>query len=100
MQRDEATLWRKSSYSQGQGTCVEVGWRKSSYSPHNDNCVEVGWRKSSRSGGNGGNCVEVGIGFDAVGIRDTKDRDGGHLRVTPARWQAFLRAVKDGALDA
>ncbi|QIZ35890.1 DUF397 domain-containing protein [Saccharopolyspora sp. ASAGF58] len=82
MQRDEAILWRKSSYSQGQGTCVEVGWRKSSYSPHNDNCVEVG------------------VGFDAVGIRDTKDRDGGHLAVTPARWQAFLRAVKDGALDA
>ena len=39
------------------------------------------WRKSSRSGGNGGNCVEVGFGFDAVGIRDTKDRDGGHLEV-------------------
>ncbi|MGW1681699.1 DUF397 domain-containing protein [Saccharopolyspora sp. NPDC002376] len=58
------------------------------------------WRKSSRSGGNGGNCVEVGFGFDAVGIRDTKDRDGGHLAVAPARWQAFLRAVKDGALDA
>ncbi|MGW1676424.1 DUF397 domain-containing protein [Saccharopolyspora sp. NPDC002376] len=75
------TNWRKSSYSQGQGTCVEIQWRKSSYSPHNDNCVEVG------------------LGFDAVGIRDTKDRDGGQLAVDPSRWHAFLRAIKDGALD-
>ncbi|PKW14242.1 DUF397 domain-containing protein [Saccharopolyspora spinosa] len=57
------------------------GWRKSSYSPHNNNCVEVG------------------VGFDAVGIRDTKDRDGGHLVVGPAQWQAFLRAVKNDVLD-
>lgn len=83
MQRDEAIHWR---------------WRKSSYSPHNDNCVEVGWRKSSKSGPDT-NCVEVGLGFDVVGIRDTKDREGGHLAVAPAPWQAFLRAVKGSALD-
>ncbi|MDA3649842.1 DUF397 domain-containing protein [Saccharopolyspora indica] len=75
-----------------------MNWRKSSYSPNNNNCVEVGWRKSSRSA-SGGNCVEVGLGYDAVGVRDTKDRDGGYLAVAPAQWQAFLRTVKDGALD-
>ncbi|RKT83109.1 protein of unknown function [Saccharopolyspora antimicrobica] len=58
----------------------------------------VKWRKSSRSA-SGGNCVEVGFGFDAVGVRDTKDRDGGYLAVAPAQWQSFLLAVKDGRLD-
>ncbi|MDA3630992.1 DUF397 domain-containing protein [Saccharopolyspora sp. WRP15-2] len=58
-----------------------TNWRKSSYSPHNNNCVEVGF------------------GFDAVGIRDTKDRDGEHLAVDPVQWQAFVRAIKDGTLD-
>jgi hypothetical protein len=58
-----------------------IHWRKSSYSPHNDNCVEVG------------------LTPDVIGIRDTKDRAGGHLVVTPARWQAFLDAVKANRLD-
>ncbi|WP_188985143.1 DUF397 domain-containing protein [Saccharopolyspora thermophila] len=34
-----------------------------------------------------------------MGIRDTRDRDGGCLTLAPAQWQAFLRAVKNGALD-
>jgi uncharacterized protein DUF397 len=58
----------------------------------------TGWRKSSHSQGQG-TCVEVGLGFDVVGIRDTKDREGERLVVDPASWQAFLRAVKGGALD-
>ncbi|WP_190819728.1 DUF397 domain-containing protein [Saccharopolyspora pogona] len=43
---------------------------------------EVQWRKSSRSA-SGGNCVEVGFAPDAIGIRDSKDRDGGRLTVAP-----------------
>lgn len=58
----------------------------------------VNWRKSRHSA-SGGGCVEVGLGFDAVGIRDTKDRDGGTLSVSPAQWSAFLGAVKADALD-
>ena len=58
-----------------------IHWRKSSYSPHNDNCVEVGFVA------------------DAVAVRDTKNRDGGHLVVDPTRWQAFLGAVKANRLD-
>jgi hypothetical protein len=40
-----------------------VTWRKASFSGGNGgNCVEVGvWRKASFSGGNGGACVEVGV---------------------------------------
>ena len=52
-----------------------TSWRKSSYSSQTDNCVEVG-------------------GGDVVGIRDTKDRDGGQLAVTGTQWAAFIAAVK------
>ena len=47
------------------------------------------WRKSSRSSSGGSNCVEVALEALVVGIRDTKDRDGGTLVVTPATWSAF-----------
>ncbi|MGP4019760.1 DUF397 domain-containing protein [Saccharopolyspora sp. 5N708] len=74
-----------------------IHWRKSSYSPHNNNCVEVGWRKSTRST-SGGNCVEVGLGVDVVGVRDSKDRDGGQLSVGPAQWRAFLLALAENRI--
>jgi hypothetical protein len=51
------------------------------------------WRKSSYSNGNGGNCVEVALGH-AVGVRDTKDRDGGNLAVAPAAWTSLLTALR------
>ncbi|TDD54835.1 DUF397 domain-containing protein [Saccharopolyspora elongata] len=78
---EEFMHWRKSSYSGTQSSCVEVGWRKSSYSWPNNNCVEIG------------------LGVDAVGVRDTKDRDGGHLAVPVPSWHRFIGAVKDGAFD-
>ncbi|OZM72599.1 DUF397 domain-containing protein [Amycolatopsis antarctica] len=77
------STWIKSSYSGGNGgSCVEIAF--------------TGWRKSSHSGGNGGECVEVGHAEDAayVGVRDTKDRSGGHLAVPAPAWRAFLRAVR------
>ena len=57
----------------------------------------LSWRKSSRSGGqNGGNCVEVETPFsiEFVAVRDTKDRDGHMLTVSPQAWRAFLSAIK------
>ncbi|MER5394936.1 DUF397 domain-containing protein, partial [Saccharopolyspora sp. NPDC002686] len=82
--------WRKSSYSQGTDTCIEVGrvsnWRKSSHSQNGDSCIEVGcvggWQKSSYSQPNG-NCVEVGALSGGAAVRDTKDRDGGYFVTTP-----------------
>ncbi|MGW1682902.1 DUF397 domain-containing protein [Saccharopolyspora sp. NPDC002376] len=76
-----------------------TGWRKSSYSGTQSDCIEVGWRKSSYSGPNN-NCVEVGLGADEVGVRDTKDRDGGLLAVDQRQWRAFLAAVRSDRFDA
>lgn len=67
-------------------------WRVSSYSGPQGNCVEVGWRTSTRSAGQG-NCVEVASG-PVVGVRDTKDRDGGMLTFAAKRWSEFLDGLK------
>jgi hypothetical protein len=39
------------------------------------------WRKSTYSSGNGGECVELASGQDAVLVRDTTDRGGFTLSV-------------------
>jgi hypothetical protein len=57
--------------------------------------MTVEWRKSSRSSGSAGsNCVEVGTGAGPVLVRDTKDRDGGTLSVSPRAFRAFVTEVK------
>jgi hypothetical protein len=58
------------------------------------------WRKSTRSGGNGGNCVEVADNLPAVvAVRDSKDPDGPKLTFTRDTWTAFVTGAKDGAFD-
>ncbi|QWF78855.1 DUF397 domain-containing protein [Amycolatopsis sp. CA-230715] len=47
------------------------------------------WRKSTYSGGGQNECVEVRLA-PTVGVRDTKDRDNGHLTLSPTAWAAFL----------
>jgi len=51
------------------------------------------WRKSSYSG-NGGNCVEVADRDNRIQVRDTQDRTGPMLRVTPSAWRKFTDQVK------
>jgi hypothetical protein len=53
------------------------------------------WRKSSYSGSNGGECVEVGSHRGRVLVRDTKDREGAVLQVSPAVWRSFAGRVKN-----
>ncbi|MEO3929536.1 DUF397 domain-containing protein [Micromonosporaceae bacterium B7E4] len=48
------------------------------------------WQKSSRSGGEGGNCVEVARLAVGVAVRDSKDTAGPVLRFVPTSWVAFL----------
>ena len=73
--------WRKSHHSNGSGSCVEVatGWRKASYSNGSGSCVEVGQTPAR-----------------VVAVRDTTDRDGAMIAVSPAAWQAFTARIRSG----
>jgi len=73
-----SATWCKSSHSTSQGECVEVAFA---------------WRKSSHSTSKG-ECVEVAPGARLVGVRDTKNRAGGHLEVSRETWHAFLDGVR------
>jgi hypothetical protein len=50
------------------------------------------WRKSSYSSDQA-NCVEVATSSTTVGIRDAKDRAGGHLTIPAPAWTAFLTSA-------
>ena len=55
------------------------------------------WRKSARSGGTGGNCVEVARNLPGiVAVRDSKDPDGPKLLFAPHQWVAFTAGIKAG----
>jgi hypothetical protein len=57
------------------------------------------WVKSSLSFANG-NCVEVSDQpGGAIGLRNSRDREGPVLRFTPDEWQAFLGGVRNGEFD-
>lgn len=55
---------------------------------------QLRWRKSTRSGGNGGECVELAHTRDL--IRDSKNANGPALR---ADIGTLLDAIRSGALD-
>ncbi|MFD1659540.1 DUF397 domain-containing protein [Streptomyces caeni] len=58
---------------------------------HVDQPGDLAWSKSSYSGTNGGDCVEVAAGTDAVYVRDSKAVDDGPvLRVGRDEWAAFV----------
>jgi hypothetical protein len=58
------------------------------------------WHKSTRSGGNGGDCVEIAVNLPGmVAVRDSKDPDGEVLVFSHAEWSAFLHGVREGEFD-
>ncbi len=70
-------LWRKSSYSTDQTSCVEIAypdWRKASFSSETADCVEVAYSTAKPS----------------VGIRDSKDPEGRHLTVPAFALRALV----------
>lgn len=53
------------------------------------------WRKSTRSGGNGGECVEVADNLPGiVAVRDSKDPHGPAITFTLTAWTTFVRATR------
>lgn len=71
-------------------------FRKASYSQHNGGCVEVGlFGKSSYSQQE--NCLEVGQFGQTVKVADTTQRQDPHrpvLSFSPAIWQDFVNTLK------
>ncbi|WP_412541693.1 DUF397 domain-containing protein [Longispora sp. K20-0274] len=58
------------------------------------------WVKARKSGGNGGNCVELRRDGDAIELRDSKHGETGPiLRFTPAELDAFLDGARNGEFD-
>ncbi|TQN30330.1 uncharacterized protein DUF397 [Haloactinospora alba] len=55
------------------------------------------WHKSSYSNGSNNNCVEVAEG-PVTAVRDTQNRQAGHLSFSASEWQAFLDEVRTGRL--
>ena len=49
----------------------------------------VNWRKSSFSNPNGNECVELASTGRVVGVRDSKNRDGGALMFGALIWKQF-----------
>lgn len=61
--------------------------------------AKANWRKSSYSSSNGGNCVEVARNLPGiVAVRDSKDRGGPALVLTPDQWRAFLGGMQNAEI--
>jgi hypothetical protein len=54
--------------------------------------VAPAWRKSTYSADS--NCVEVTLGTNAVGLRDSKCPEAGEFSVSTDAFQAFVRSLK------
>jgi hypothetical protein len=53
------------------------------------------WRKSTYSeGGSQSQCVEVGEAPGRVGVRDTKDRERGHIDVSTRAFRGLVAFAK------
>lgn len=87
--------WRKASYSNPNGACVEAAsWFKSSYSNSQGACVETAnWRVPD--GSEAGNCVEAGHGPGIIGVRDSQLGDASLvLGFSPGAWATFTGKLK------
>ncbi len=57
------------------------------------------WVKAAKSGGNGGDCVEMRRNGDVIQVRDSKHTDGPVLSFTRSEFIAFLHGARGGEFD-
>lgn len=63
---------------------------------HDFDLSYAAWRTASYTNGNGA-CVEVAdLDSGHRAVRDSKDRTGPVLMVTPAEWTAFIADIRTG----
>ncbi|GAB2842277.1 DUF397 domain-containing protein [Streptomyces deserti] len=55
--------------------------------------TELAWFKSSYSSGGSGDCVEVALAPATIHVRDSKDKQGPKLTLSPTAWADFLTHV-------
>lgn len=60
--------------------------------------IAAKWRKSSRSNSEQA-CVEIAATTSAIGVRDSKNPNGGHLVLDRAVFADLLSHAKAGDLD-
>ncbi|MER5217617.1 DUF397 domain-containing protein [Streptomyces sp. NPDC002838] len=51
---------------------------------------ELAWFKSSYSSSGSGDCIEVATRPSQIHVRDSKDKDGPRLALSPAAWADFV----------
>lgn len=52
------------------------------------------WRKSSKSTNQGGECVEVAALSNAIGVRDSKNPQGGHLSLSRENFATLVQRIR------
>ncbi|MFJ6082421.1 DUF397 domain-containing protein [Streptomyces sp. NPDC092369] len=61
------------------------------------NAPELTWVKSSYSSSASGDCVEVAACPAAIHVRDSKDKQGPQLALSPNTWTDFLAHARGNA---
>lgn len=56
----------------------------------NEQADQLRWFKSTHSGGDGGECVEVAADWEAIRVRDSKERGGPQLAFPRDAWAGFV----------
>ncbi|MFC9973112.1 DUF397 domain-containing protein [Spirillospora sp. NPDC127200] len=61
--------------------------------------MTIQWRKSSHSGGASDSaCIELGRLTRGIGVRDSKNPQGGHLGLTTSQFTQLVAEIKRGSL--
>ncbi|MEU8800514.1 DUF397 domain-containing protein [Spirillospora sp. NPDC048819] len=53
------------------------------------------WRKSRKSTTQGGECVEVAALSNVIGVRDSKNPQGGHLSLSRENFATLVQRIRN-----